>query len=312
MPRAEGNDFCELFGFAPDDLSETARKQWKSQQCPFVGGVCVKHSHPQRNGQTVVYGSCSVRNQTRERSEEVIVCPQRLYAGSYEALRRCVRDAIDFSEPIYLAGEYSALKREGKLPREYAVCLGHKSGREISLSNPGVIELSIDWAVAVVLREQLNSIIPCEVQSIDTTGNYHDTWEAYSRELPDIPNSRHGMNWANVWKRLIPQLILKGCVASTSTLCKRGLYFIVPDRVYVQFEKLVGEVAACSKPGPGVLTVMTYGLGPAVPPGQVRELAHLRTMRMSLANFAVAFSSGRQLPLGTQLDAKVAAILAAL
>src|SRR3712207_5367863 len=33
LPRAKGNDFAELFGYAPDDTSPPARRQWKSQNC---------------------------------------------------------------------------------------------------------------------------------------------------------------------------------------------------------------------------------------------------------------------------------------
>ncbi len=120
------------------------------------------------------------------------------------------------------------------------------------------------------------------------------------------------MNWANVWKRLIPQLILKGAVASTSELCKSGIYFVVPERVYRQFENLVGEVQAVTRPGPGVLTIMTYELGPFVPFGAIRTLMQKRIVRMLSTDFATAFASGRQLPLGSQLDLKVQSILAAL
>src|SRR5207248_6518167 len=119
---------------------------------------------------------------------------------------------------------------------------------------------------------------------------------------------KHGMNWANVWKRLIPQLILKGSVAATSKLCKQGIYFVVPDRVYVQFEKLIGKVAGLDVPGAGVLNVMTYDLGPEVPPGSIRNIIPRRTTRMLTTEFARAFALGQQLPLGSQLDLKVGEI----
>jgi hypothetical protein len=312
MPRAKGNDLCELFGYAPDDQSTVARKQWKSQECPFVGGVCIKHSHPQGNGRVVVYGSCSVKNSTRLGAEEVILCPQRLYADNYATLKRCLDDALGYCPPVFLAADYSRAKKKKHLPAEYVVLLGQKSGKEISLSNPGVIELSLDWVMAVVTGGKLRVVIPCEVQSIDTTGNYHKNWAAYSKERATVPDSRHGMNWANVWKRLIPQIILKGSIASTSTLCVRGLYFIVPDRVYVQFEKLVGPVTAAPYPANGIVTVMTYGLGPVTGTGGIRTLLLGRTLRMRVTDFASAFASGKQLPLGSQLDEKVAALLAEL
>jgi hypothetical protein len=84
---------------------------------------------------------------------------------------------------------------------------------------------------------------------MDTTGNYHANWLAYSKERKIIPDSEHGMNWANVWKRLIPQLILKGSIAATSKLCKQGHYFVVPDQVYQRFERLIGDVPVGSTPG---------------------------------------------------------------
>ena len=140
MPRPRGNDLCEIFGYAPDDTSEMARKQWKSQDCPFVGGTCIKHSHPQ-DGRVVVYGTCSVANKTRSGLEEIIICPQRLYADRYKTLKSVVRDAIGTMLPMYMANEYSRHKKDKTLPNEYIVMLGRNSGREISLSNPGFITL---------------------------------------------------------------------------------------------------------------------------------------------------------------------------
>lgn len=312
MPRANGNDLCELFGFAPDDKTDVARKQWKSQECPFIAGTCIKHSHPQADGRMVIYGSCSVANKTRSGTEEIVLCPQRLYADDYLTLKTCVQDAAGKPITVLHARQYSALKRQGKLPTEVTVLLGHNSGREISVTNPDIISLSLDWVIAHVKNQKLCAIYPCEVQSIDTTGNYHANWTAYAEEKNKVPDSRHGMNWANVWKRLIPQLILKGSVAATSKLCVAGLFFVVPDRVYKQFEKIVGEVPKVRTAGAGVISVMTYGIGPLVPFGKIRQLEQLRTVRMNVADFAAAFASGQQVRLGPQLDMKVSEILDSL
>jgi len=311
MPRAKGNDLCEIFGYAPDDVSETARKQWKSQDCPFVGDTCIKHSHPQ-DGKVVIYGSCSVVNKTRNGVEEIIVCVQRLYANNHETLRAVVHDATGTDLPIYMAAEYSRLKKAKTLLDDFVVVLGHKSGKEIQLSQPDVVELSLDWVMARIADGELALIIPCEVQSIDTTSNYRANWDTYRKELKSIPNSKHGMNWANVWKRLIPQLILKGSVAATSKLCKQGHCFVVPDQVYVRFERLIGQVANVISSGEGVMSVMTYRLGPQVNLGSIRSIEHRRTIRMLTTEFAQAFASGKQLPLGTQLDQQVILALESL
>ena len=312
MPRAKGNDLCEIFGYAPDDRSNPGRKQWKSQDCPFVGNTCVKHSHPQDGGTVVVYGTCSVANKTRNGLEEVIVCPQRLYAEKYDTLRSCAIDAIGHPLPTLLANEYSKPKRVQASSRRLRGFSRAKLGGEVQLSNPGIIQLSLDWVLVRVTDRVPVLAVPCEVQSIDTTGNYHSNWRAYAEEKSSVPDSKHGMNWANVWKRLIPQLILKSSIAATSQLCKKGMYFILPDRVYMQFEKLVGKVPASKNAAPGVLTVMTYGLGVEVSHGQIRPVELRRQDRMSSVDFAKAFASGKQMPLGSQLDQKVIEILQGL
>ena len=222
-----------------------------------------------------------------------------------------MRDATGGNLRIYLAEEYSQAKKRRTLPDDHAVLLGQRSGGEIKLSQPGVVDrLSLDWVMVRVTSGKPSLIIPCEIQSIDTTGNYHLNWRAYSKEAKTIPNSEHGMNWANVWKRLIPQLMLKGAIASASALCKKGSYFVLPARVYAQFRKIVGPVDSVAGPGQGVLNVRTYSLGPPVPFGSMRSLTLVDTIRMRSTEFADAFASGEQMkPLGIQLDRKVTAAL---
>ena len=41
-----------------------------------------------------------------------------------------------------------------------------------------------------------------------------------------------GLNWENVSKRIIPQLIYKGQVLQREDLCKTGLFFVCPKAVY--------------------------------------------------------------------------------
>ena len=100
-----------------------------------------------------------------------------------------------------------------------------------------------------------------EVQSIDITGNYRDTWDAYRQmkegiPVTDVPSSGHGLNWANVHKRLIPQIIRKGNIYSKSERCK-GFYFIVPEAVYQKFEEVIGDVPTLGAPHRENLSVIT-------------------------------------------------------
>ncbi len=305
MPRARGNDLAEIFGYEPDDKSDLARRQWKSQKCPFVGNTCIKHSHPRSGESPTIFGTCSVVNSKGGKNpEEVILCPQRLYADNYQTLRACGADACTGDPILVMASDGARVAELAESGAHYGVMFGSRSGSEVQLK--GTVSVSLDWVIAILDGFALRTIVPVEVQSIDITGNYHACWEAYSVERMRVPNSKHGMNWANVWKRLIPQILLKGAIAGTSRLCRAGSYFVLPDRVYKQFEKLVGEVPAQDKPGVGVLTVMTYDLGPPVGHGKMRQLIRSRVVRMKLKDFAESFASGRELqPLGLRLDQRV-------
>ena len=95
-------------------------------------------------------------------------------------------------------------------------------------------------------RKQLNwytgelvGFTAIEVQTIDTTGNYRDAREALLSNRR-IESSTVGLNWENVSKRIIPQLIYKGQVLQREDLCRTGLYFICPQPVYDRVLKRLG------------------------------------------------------------------------
>ena len=109
----------------------------------------------------VVYGSCSVINKTKSGAEEIIICPQRLYANGYETLKYVVQDAMHTELPLYMADEYSRRKSTKELPNDYIVLLGQRSGKEITLSNPGFIPLNLDWVMVHVVSGKIALVIPC-------------------------------------------------------------------------------------------------------------------------------------------------------
>ena len=79
------------------------------------------------------------------------------------------------------------------------------------------------------------------MQTIDTTGSYR----AARQELIDtqgIIKDTVGLNWENVSKRIIPQIIYKGQVLQREELCRSGLYFVCPTPVYDKvLERLGGK-----------------------------------------------------------------------
>jgi hypothetical protein len=299
MPRSPGKDIAEIFGHSPDDLSEHARSLWSVNACPFVEGPCSKKSH---DG-SVVYGVCSVRNLN---DDEVIVCPNRLYAENYKIIRAVSSDA--FGKNVEFC-TYSEYVRRRTQKGTVVVALGTKSGREVGLGK----QLSIDWVLALLQDGKLEDYAGLEIQSMDITGNYRANWQAY-RNLPEskstrIPPSEHGINWANVHKRLIPQLIRKGAVFSKSQLCTKGLHFALPEIVYQKFEAVVGCLSECTRMAKDTLTVHTYTLGSTVPHGEVRGLKHVRSCRFQLSDFAAGFITGPNLPSGQELDDAIRRVL---
>jgi hypothetical protein len=298
VPDRPAKDLIEVFGYSPDDLSPDARTLWDLGACPFLGAACTKTNHDQ----SIVYGTCSVTST----AGDCIICPNRLYENDYATLRRVAGEVFAKGVPFLMFGEYVARRAESG---PFVVALGMNSGREVSLGT----SMSMDWVLAHVEAGVLTEYVGIEVQSIDITGNYRDSWHAY-RSLPHwnrpIPKSAHGLNWANVHKRLMPQLIRKGAVYSRSALVRRGLYFVVPEAVYQKFEDIIGDdIPAAAAPGPDVLTVHTYSLGSEVPHGQQRSLDFVRRVDFTLEEFADRFVAGPNLPAGRVLDDAVRRVL---
>lgn len=292
-------DLVECFGYSPSDLSREARALWNVGGCPFTNKACIKINHDQ----TITYGTCSVTSPYGD----VIICPNRLYAEGYSSLVRVAESAYPGIK-LLMFDEY--IKFRGK-EEACIVALGKNSGKEVQVGR----SFSMDWVLAYVVCGKLIDYTGIEVQSIDITGNYRDAWHAYknlpqSNQSGNVPSSAHGLNWANVHKRLIPQLIRKSIVYSRSKRVTNGMYFIVPDVVYEKFEEVIGsDIPQVDAVASDTLTIHTYKLGHVVPNGQQRALEPVRTIRFTLEEFSNRFISGPNLPTGEELDSAVVRVL---
>jgi len=289
-------DIVEIFGYAPNDTSKAARSLWKIGACPFVSVPCVKHNHDS----SVIYGTCSVTSP----NGDCMICPNRLYANHFETLHAVSIDAFG-NIPFYTYQEFVRHRQDAG---PFVVALGHHSGHEINIKQA----FSMDWVLAKVENAELKEYTGIEVQSIDITGNYRDNWYAYKNIAPNkvIPPSEHGMNWANVHKRLIPQIIRKSIVYSRSDYVKSGLYFIVPEIVYQKFEEIIGDdIPLVNYQASDVITVHTYQLGPAVPEGKIRDLEMVRSLRFQMQEFSNRFITGPTLPQSYELDSAIKSAL---
>jgi len=298
MVQRPKKDIVEIFGYAPDDLSNVSRSLWNLGACPFIEKACTKTNHDQ----TIIYGTCSVTSPYGD----CIICPNRMYENRYASLKRVAIDAFGDSLEFLTYEEY--IPRRNDLS-ECVVALGQTSGKEVKLGT----SLSMDWVLARVDNGDLVEYVGIEVQSIDITENYRDNWYAYKNLTSSdtlIPKSGHGMNWANVHKRLIPQLIRKGLIYSRSNLVASGLYFVLPNIVYQKFEEVIGaDIPLVNECAPDVLTVHTYSLSSPVEHGQQRHLILEREIKFKLEEFSGRFIAGANLPSGEDLDNAVRRVL---
>lgn len=293
------NDLVEIFGYSPNDLTPSVRSLWELGACPFINKSCSKANHDK----TIIYGTCSVTTA----KGDCIVCPNRMYEDNYSVLRRVASEVFGADIQFLMFDQYIPLRSQ---PGSYVVALGQNSGREVRLGQ----KLSMDWVLAKIESCKLVEYVGIEVQSIDITNNYRDAWHSYrnlhSNAAGHIPESEHGMNWANVHKRLIPQIIRKGRIYASSDLVQKGLYFIVPDVVYKKFEDIIGADIPCVEHAArNTLTIHTYELSQLPPHGTQRVLVPSRNITVSLDEFAQRFISGANLPSGGELDGAIRVVL---
>jgi hypothetical protein len=305
--RARGKDIVELFGYAPDDTSDQAKHFFARQQCPFVKGPCSKTNHDQ----SVVYGTCSV---TAGRGREIIICPKRLYADDYAALAKVAKN-IWGDIPFVAGGTIANLKEKAKTHQTCIVALGQNSGKEVTVQSNG--KLSIDWVlqrysrIGSAIKPQ--DFVAIEVQSIDITGNYRENFHAYEKiksgqALNYIPDAGHGLNWANVHKRLVPQIIRKGNIYSKMKTCS-GFAFILPSLVYEKFDEILGDLPEMESSSNKNLSVFTYDLVAHAEYGSIRKLRLNSVKHHALFDIANAFSNNSGDDAHTLLEASLRNVL---
>ena len=223
----------EFFGYRAEDKSETARQNMAKQVCPFLSSFCTKSLGD--SSSRMLSGVCSIR-QVSPGSPDVICCPNRLYAENYKMLSTIVERAFGKASNLY-AGRTAVekAKQEGGA----VAVFGHGWGGELPLpKRQGRGSYYVDWILARLDKDgRLVEITASEVQTIDTTGSYRN---AALIETGELSKDTVGLNWENVSKRIIPQIIYKGQVLQREELCRSGLYFVCPKPVYEKVLERLG------------------------------------------------------------------------
>jgi hypothetical protein len=314
--RATGKDIAELFGHRPDDISSTSTELTANRWCPFVDDQCSKTNH----NRTEIYGVCSVtKGANSSNTSDIPVCPKRFYGDDYLVLRNISEEVWGRTINFIAGGNISELNE--KLSASTAiitvVAFGQKSGKEVSVRGRG--QMSMDWVLQSYILDGSEKVpkdfIGVEVQSIDITGNYRENQKYYLNfrncglsEPVDPPNSQHGLNWANVHKRLIPQLIRKGNVYRQCERCI-GFFFVVPSEVFVKFEEVLGNIEPTDTISNNVVSVATYALDGEVLDGEKRVLNKKKTVHLPLDSIISAFSENQMGDVHRELDEKLLQLL---
>lgn len=274
----------ELFGYAPDDSSPVAVAARGSTDCPFVGDRCIKQF---KSG--LISGACTLKPSN---SGPVICCPNRMYGSEYKVLLDVANDAFGNGMRLCHAA------REAKGDGCDVVVFGKHWGKELRLpSRRKAGGYFVDWILARLGQNRtLAEFVAVEVQTMDTTGSYEAQVHRFLKTGKVLPDKQSNINWENVSKRILPQLIFKGHVLRQEQLCRKGIYFICPSPVYERLLVRLGGALRPYHPQPGALTFRHYDIGNSVDPGQSRELIFNGQMTTTVDQVALAFTSPSNLP----------------
>jgi hypothetical protein len=277
-------NILEFFGFDPADRSDVAVEARRTMYCPFLRSTCIKQLRDQE-----ISGVCTLKQQTRG---PVICCPIRLYAGDYEILRDVAN--VAFGPGTRLIAANAIRSGNGAC----VAVFGKRWGKELRLPSRGRRgSYFVDWVLARLdENRELVDFVAVEVQSIDSTGNYREERAAYLAETDFTGRSTAGLNWENVNKRILPQVIYKGHVLRREPLCQKGLFFVCPTPVYQKISERLGGGLQPYPIQPGTITIMWYDVGGPVDPGYQRQLVNVGRLTTTIDQVALAFTAPSNLP----------------
>lgn len=143
-------------------------------QCPYIGTTCTKRS----TSLAQPYPICSIF----KKDKQICVCPKRFYQVNF------LKDVVHHCWP-------------GEKPKSI------KAVREVKMKGFG----NVDFVIADILDSgQVGQFLSVELQAIDITGTVMDAYQAWKNDTSLDRKKSFGLNWSNVYKRYITQLIRKG------------------------------------------------------------------------------------------------------
>lgn len=276
----------EFFGYPVGDQSNQANSAIQSQSCAILGQKCVKSFND-----GVVSGVCSIKPIT---SSPVICCPIRLYFSDYKILTDISSRVFGSGMKLIAGKDAVAFAKTHSTP--CVAVFGKGWGGELRLpqkSNKG--GYFVDWVLAKIDNKgDLVEFIAVEVQTIDTTGSYRSGYEDLLSN-GKVSKTTAGLNWENVAKRILPQLIYKGQILQREALCRSGLFFVCPRPVYERIMlRLGGEqglIKYALQPASITFAVYDYDAEAAEVQGEVRPISETLSHSTTVYKVQEAFNN---------------------
>lgn len=286
----------EFFGFEP--LDPRASQFVSNGICPFVDDKCIKPRH----------GACSVQQISSE--NPVICCPNRMYGENFRILKEISEEAFGPKTKLVSVMDFNTLDKKIIKSGNIVIVFGKYWGKELPLPKPpgpsGKISRNyyMDWILAKISPTgEVSEITAIEVQTIDTTGNYLEQSKAFfnSKNFIDLKGrnpgfSNSGINWENVNKRILSQLIYKGHVLRREEKCSKGLYFVCPEQVFERIKERLGGELHRYAPQPGAINFRSYKIGKSEEKSGHKKIIFSNQFTTTVDQVAVAFTSPRNLP----------------
>lgn len=277
---------AEFFGYAASDKSKVALMTASRKNCPFLGSFCVKTLAREK----IISGVCAIRQKTVG-SPNVICCPIRLYADNYKMLHLIAQKA--FHQQLNLYAGRVAVEKAKQEGGAIAV-FGKGWGGELRLpQRKGMGSYFVDWVLARLdSNGELTELTAIEVQTIDTTGSYGKAQQVLN-ESREIVSDTAGLNWENVSKRIIPQIIYKGQVLQREDLCRSGLYLVCPKPVYQRILDRLGGTEKLPKfpSQPASINFIAYDAIEKQKDGEITPLGIVEEHCTTVYKVQEAFSS---------------------
>jgi hypothetical protein len=176
---------------------------------------------------------------------------------------------------------------------------GKRWGKELRLPNAtNTGGYFVDWVLARVgPGNELLEFVAVELQTMDTTGSYEAEIVSYNKGMNPEKASTAGINWENVSKRILPQIIYKGHVLRREPKCTKGLFFVCPRPVYERIKTRLGGSFQEYHPQAGALTFRWYDVSPDQTSGVQSPLEFHGQLTTTIDQVALAFTSPSNLPM---------------